>query len=129
MTLQFIGTDGSMGLTHGQLYDVDLSTHNGYFWVRWSSHSCPYRNVKLFAENWALPGHGKPCEFCMQTTSKGHEIGKCYPIRPCANGDLGVRAQYLDGGIVLFEDHLFASGYFDINYCPICGRKISKKEG
>lgn len=31
------------------------------------------------------------------------------------------------GGIVLFKDHNIASGYFDINYCPICGRRISKE--
>lgn len=67
------------------------------------------------------------CEFCMGKTGKGTEIGKDYPVRPCANGDLGVRAQYLDGGIVLYRDRNTASGYFDINYCPICGRRISKE--
>lgn len=40
---------------------------------------------------------------------------------------LGVRAEYIDGGIVLFKDHNMASGYFDINYCPICGRRIAKE--
>lgn len=68
------------------------------------------------------------CEFCNRQTVKGHECGKDYPIQPCANGDLGVRAQYLDGGIVLYKDCHLASGYFDINYCPICGRKIGSME-
>lgn len=67
------------------------------------------------------------CEFCMSKTGKGTEIGKDYPIHPCANGDLGVRAQYLDGGIVLYRDRNTASGYFDIHYCPICGRRINKE--
>lgn len=67
------------------------------------------------------------CNFCEQTTSKGHECGKDYPIHPCAHGDLGVRAQYFDKGIILFKDYNTASGYFDINFCPICGRKIERK--
>ncbi len=65
------------------------------------------------------------CEFCSRKLLKDHECGKDYPIHPCANGDLGVRAQYLDGGIVLYKDRHIASGYFDVNYCPICGRRIS----
>lgn len=65
------------------------------------------------------------CEFCNRKLSEGHECGKDYPIHPCANGDLGVRAQYLDDGIVLYKDRHIASGYFDVNYCPICGRRIS----
>lgn len=67
------------------------------------------------------------CEFCMGKTGKGTEIGKDYPVRPCANGDLGVRAQYLDGGIVLYRDRNTASGYFDIHYCPICGRRVDEE--
>lgn len=38
------------------------------------------------------------CEFCDRKLPKDHECGKDYPIHPCANGDLGVRAQYIDGG-------------------------------
>lgn len=67
------------------------------------------------------------CEFCMRHAGNGQECGKDYTIHPCANGDLGVRAEYIDGGIVLFKDHNMASGYFDINYCPICGRRIGKE--
>lgn len=44
----------------------------------------------------------------------------------CANGNLRVRAMYLDGGIVFLRDRNTASGYFDINYCPICGWRVSK---
>lgn len=68
------------------------------------------------------------CEFCNRQLSENHECGKDYPIHPCANGDLGVRAQYLDGGIILYKDWNTASGYFDINYCPICGRKLGSEE-
>lgn len=67
------------------------------------------------------------CEFCMRHAGNGQECGKDYMIHPCANGDLGVRAEYIDGGIVLFKEHNMASGYFDINYCPICGRRIGKE--
>lgn len=67
------------------------------------------------------------CEFCDRKLPKDHECGKDYPIHPCANGDLGVRAQYIDGGIVLYKDRNTASGYFDINYCPICGRRIGSE--
>lgn len=67
------------------------------------------------------------CEFCMRNLGVDHECGKDYLIHPCANGDLGVRAIYLDGGIVLLRDRHIASGYFDINYCPICGRRVSKE--
>lgn len=67
------------------------------------------------------------CVFCMQLPDKKREYGREYPVRPCANGDLGVRAQYINGGIVLFVDHNVAGGYFDINYCPMCGRRIDSK--
>ncbi len=67
------------------------------------------------------------CEFCERHAGNGQECGKDYPIKPCGNGDLGVRAEYIDGGIILFKDHNIASGYFDINFCPICGRKIDQK--
>lgn len=53
-----------MGLEHGQIYDVKLSTHNGFFWVQWKwkenlfgrdiPNKCPYSSIKAFAENWAL---------------------------------------------------------------------------
>lgn len=46
---------------------------------------------------------------------------------PVQMGNLGVRAQYLDGGIVLYKDYNVASGYFNINHCPICGRRIDIK--
>ena len=66
------------------------------------------------------------CDFCMLIPNC--EIGKKYEVKPCALGDLGVRAQYSVGGIILFRDQNLASGYFDINFCPICGRKIEKEE-
>ncbi len=68
------------------------------------------------------------CEFCNRHAGNGQECGKDYPIHPCGNGDLGVRAEYIDGGIILFKDRKLASGYFDINYCPICGRKIGQEK-
>lgn len=66
------------------------------------------------------------CEFCMRKNSKRNTYGKDYPIHPCGNGDLGVRAMYFDAGIILLKDYNTTSGYFDINYCPICGRRVNE---
>lgn len=72
----------------------------------------------------------EPCRFCdSRTLINGMICGiDDYIIKPCGNGDLGVRAKLLDGSIILFKDRNIASGYFDINYCPICGRRISKND-
>ena len=64
------------------------------------------------------------CEYCQLS---GNELGKPFEIQPCANGDLRVRATYLNGGIILFRDLNDASGFFKINFCPICGRKIKEE--
>lgn len=69
----------------------------------------------------------KVCYYC-QSPYDGW--GLDYTIFPCGNGDLGVRAQCHateDPHIVLYKDKALASGYFKINYCPICGRKLEKE--
>lgn len=58
------------------------------------------------------------CDFC-----KG-PFPKDYTIKPCGNGDLNARAELIGTGIVLFIDKHTASGYFDVLFCPICGRKL-----
>lgn len=68
------------------------------------------------------------CEFCNRHAGNWQECGKDYLIHPCGNGDLGVRTEYIDGSIILFKARSIASGYFDINYCPICGRKIGHEK-
>lgn len=54
------------------------------------------------------------CEYC--------EKGREFPIDSCGNGDLGARAKIMAKAIILFINKNTASGYFDINYCPMCGR-------
>lgn len=61
--LRFIGANGSMGLTHGKVYDVDV----GYnpltedFYVEWNvcgvgKRRCPYYSMQRLLENWERPG-------------------------------------------------------------------------
>lgn len=70
------------------------------------------------------------CEFC---TYKGclHLIhGKEIKINKCTRKTDLTEAQITRNrggdeipGIVIFKGHS-AEGYFDINYCPMCGRKL-----
>lgn len=74
MLATFIGHDGSMGLKHGKVYDIEV-VHNVYeprlVRVIWQSpnrlyrffsnltkpshyHACSYTNMKRVKENWAL---------------------------------------------------------------------------
>lgn len=61
MKLKFIGKNGSMGLIHGKVYNVDLFVNGKYFCVRWRTSIwkpakvCPYGSVSKFAENWEHP--------------------------------------------------------------------------
>ena len=58
MKLRFIGADGSLGLKHGEVYDVRLSTIEevikAHAWSRDDSFyvCCPYSSPKSFAKNW-----------------------------------------------------------------------------
>lgn len=63
MNLKFIGTDGSMGLKHGEVYDVRVGAHRGdaVIIVQWGFVGanpiyCPYSSPAAFAANWAKPG-------------------------------------------------------------------------
>lgn len=71
----------------------------------------------------------KGCEFCSARIAgygRDEDSGRDYHVLPCGNGDLGVRAKLITGGIVLLKDRHIASGYFNVNYCPICGRKLKE---
>jgi hypothetical protein len=58
MKLRFIGTNGSMGLKHGKIYNVEIDASFGgkWIWVYWNdfiiSRACQYSSLKKFAENW-----------------------------------------------------------------------------
>ena len=63
MNLKFIGTDGSMGLKHGEIYDVVVETRRGSSvilvnWYYLGAHidGCPYSSPAAFAADWAKPG-------------------------------------------------------------------------
>lgn len=62
MKLKFIGTDGSMRLKHGKVYDVSVKTKNGYIWVTMPRFEfrgrvlgmweCPYSSPQSLSANW-----------------------------------------------------------------------------
>ena len=62
MYLKFIGNNGSMGLIHNKIYNVDIKTENNFIWViiyGFKNHGkvsevwrCPYSSPKTFSENW-----------------------------------------------------------------------------
>ena len=73
------------------------------------------------------------CEFCREWKSKDTICGSEIPIYFCGNKDSTLtEAQVLKNcaddrpGIVIYS-HGKAMGYFDIRFCPMCGRKLSDK--
>ena len=63
----------------------------------------------------------KGCEYCEKPA------GRDLPRQDCANGDVGVREQIVNGSIFTFL-HGLAAGYVDIKYCPICGRRLEEQK-
>ena len=69
------------------------------------------------------------CEFCSYKNNPFIIYGKEIKINKCAKETDLTEAQIMRNrddevpGIVIYKGHS-ASGYFDINYCPICGRKL-----
>ena len=56
MRLRFIGTNGSMGLVHGKVYDVNVFTKLNYMLATWSPDIIySYDSPQSFAENWTKP--------------------------------------------------------------------------
>lgn len=59
MRLKFIGTNCSLGLQHGQRYNMELHTMGdslvATIYTSWiSAVVCPYSSLKEFANNWSL---------------------------------------------------------------------------
>lgn len=55
MNLRFVGKNGSMGLTHGKVYSVQIKTIGKHIYVHWRSDFCPYDSLKKLNENWKDP--------------------------------------------------------------------------
>lgn len=68
------------------------------------------------------------CDFC-KTYNENKIFGSDIPIKKCANETDLTDAQIMGNrdnevpGIVIYKGCV-AAGYFDINYCPMCGRKL-----
>lgn len=69
MEAKFIGSNGSMGLRYGKVYNITITKDARYIWVKWESNGivetilqllgstpscCPYRNEKTLRENWNI---------------------------------------------------------------------------
>lgn len=57
LKLEFVGTDGSMGLRKGRTYNIRLFVDNGYIWAEWvdtygNVRQCPYSSLSSFCANW-----------------------------------------------------------------------------
>lgn len=68
------------------------------------------------------------CDFC-KNYSDNRIFGADIPIKKCANETDLTDAQIMKNtgdkvpGIVIYS-HGAAEGYFDIAFCPMCGRKL-----
>lgn len=69
------------------------------------------------------------CEFC-NSNDKKQIFGSHIAIHKCANETNLTNAQIMMNtgdkvpGIVIYSNYCMAKGYFDIAFCPICGRKL-----
>lgn len=62
MYLKFLGTDNSMGLINGKVYDVEIKSRENFIWViilnfklannEIAVWKCPYTSPQNFAANW-----------------------------------------------------------------------------
>lgn len=73
------------------------------------------------------------CGFCGgNLTAKGNFYGKNIKISKCANETSLTDCQIAKSigdekyGVVIFS-YGYAMGYFDIDYCPMCGRDLRGK--
>lgn len=72
------------------------------------------------------------CEFC-NSNDKKQIFGAHIPIHKCANETNLTDAQIMMNtgdkvpGIMIYSNYCMAKGYFDIAFCPMCGRKLVQK--
>jgi hypothetical protein len=68
--MMFVGRDGSMGLRHGQIYDVLTRIAASGQVLMTSPVRCPYGSVSAFLANWQA---SYPC--CHRAVGTGHKMG------------------------------------------------------
>ena len=84
MNLKFIGTDGSMGLKHGEVYEVSVhcTFKDEVIRVKWYKHpnsiECPYSSPAAFAANWAKPGQPQKVVVRKKTVSDDSAVYSKY---------------------------------------------------
>lgn len=75
------------------------------------------------------------CKYCERYTGKGNIRGKDFELEKTAgasDNDLMIHNAWIMKGEnderpgIMFSTHNTNAIYFDINYCPICGRKLVK---
>ena len=73
------------------------------------------------------------CEFC-KNYDNNRICGANIPIQKCVNETNLTDAQIMMNtgdklpGIVIYSNHCVARGYFDISFCPMCGRKLVEND-
>lgn len=60
-----------------------------------------------------------------QMRSEPCECKRELEVKPCANGDRGIKASIVDDSVVVWQ-YGMAMGYFDVKYCPNCGKELVK---
>lgn len=70
------------------------------------------------------------CEFCREWHDKDAICGANMKIHKCVNETDLTTAQIMKStndnkpAVIVFQNNVIAKGYFEIDYCPICGRKL-----
>lgn len=62
MNARFIGADGSMGLVHGRVYNIQIWSDRDCIYVGWGKRFFPYSNLQKLQENWTLANDEKDAE-------------------------------------------------------------------
>ena len=73
------------------------------------------------------------CEFCRTWHNKNTICGADIKIHKCASETTLTTAQIIKNandskpGVVILQNNAVAKGYFEIDYCPMCGRKLAEE--
>ena len=111
MRLRFIGANGSMGLTNGEVYDVQIRSKSNYIWVMipnfefrektFGIWKCPYSTPENFATNWEKADTVHRRNYC-QKGRTGDGITHC----PKCGHHVNIQSGETTG------------------YCPLCDKEV-----